>query len=84
LLRRELDYTQQDNQCFSTVGGYSCSLKSSDGKRCVKNCLSITEADPVEGSSICQKCVAPQKLFLTGPNDYSTNSGCKESLTISE
>ena len=54
-----IDETGSSITCASTTGGYSCSLKSSDGKRCVSTCISIKEAEPAEGSNQCQTCVSP-------------------------
>lgn len=31
----------------------SCALKSSDGNRCVKTCVSIKEAEPANGTKKC-------------------------------
>ena len=69
--------------CADTTGEYSCSLKSSDGKRCVNNCISIKEAEPATESKQCQACVSPKKFYMIDTDGKKTG-GCKESVTAAE
>ena len=78
-----IDETKYPMICASTTGEYTCSLKSSDGKRCVKSCLSIKEAEPAEGQKKCQACVSPNKFYMIVNGDAKTG-GCKASVTADD
>jgi len=78
-----IDEASSSIYCATISSEYSCSLKSSDSKRCVKSCVSIKEAEPADGSDKCQACASPKKFYMI-VNDGVKTGGCKASVSADD